>query len=138
MRLSEVMLLADMLGAMRINKVKDSDAKAALNRSFVAVQRHRRAFYRDRDEIVEKYRSDYADELAEIAKGKPESEAIQKAKADLSVAINGLLDAEVEVALCPASVEPLYDPDIWGPDDTLAQIANTVDVLVQHGAAKEE
>jgi len=131
MRLSEVMLVGDVLGAMKINKVKDADTRAGLNKWFLATLKHRKGFERDKDELVRKFRSDFAEELAR-------GEELTAEKEELAKAVEELLKPDVEMGIPPVDAEPLTDPDIWGAEDTLGQIANTVALLVRSGVAKEE
>ena len=132
MNLATAKVVCDILVAMKINRIKDKDAKLVLTKDFVAVRKAVKAVDDDRREISDKFRSDWEDELQNETK----SVAYLKAVKDANEAVRALYFAEAEIEVEKVKADLLLDPELWGEDDTLGQIANSVDFLVQAGLAE--
>lgn len=133
MKLSTAKVIGDILLAIKINRIEDGVAKSQLMKNFLAVRKVVKEADYDRDELAKKFREDWADEL-----GRPDkSEAYLKAEAEANAAVVGIYEVEVVLDLLPVPSNLLYDPDLWGANDTLGQIANSVDFLVANGVAEE-
>lgn len=132
MNLATAKVVCDILVAMKINRIKDKDAKLALTRTFVSVRNALRPVEADRDALSEKFRADWADEIG----SKDKSYAYHKAEAEANEAIREMYDRDAGVSVDKVSADLLYDPELWGADDTLGQIANSVDFLVRAGIAE--
>lgn len=132
MNLATAKVVCDILVAMKINRIKDKDAKLALTKDFVAVRKAVKAVDDDRREISDKFRSDWEDELQNETK----SVAYLEAENEANEAVRALYFAEAEIEVEKVKADLLLDPELWGEDDTLGQIANSVDFLVQAGLAE--
>lgn len=133
MKLSTAKVLGDILLAMRINRISDKEAKSVLTNDYLAIRKAVKDANADRDELARKFREDWADEMNNPVK----SDEFSKAESDTKAAIVELYDKEADIELRPVKAELLYEPDLWGESDTLGQIANTVDLLVENGIATE-
>lgn len=132
MNLATAKVARDILVAMKINKVRDKDAKLALTRDFVAIRRAVKSVEDDHKAIADKFRSDWADELQNETK----SVAYLEAENEANEAVRALYFADAEIELEKVKADTLFDPELWGADDTLGQIANSVDFLVEAGVAE--
>lgn len=132
MNLATAKVVCDILVAMKINRIKDKDAKLALTKDFVAVRKAVKAVDDDRREISDKFRSDWEDELQNETK----SVAYLEAENEANEAVRALYFADAEIEVEKVKADLLLDPELWGEDDTLGQIANSVDFLVQAGLAE--
>lgn len=133
MKLSTAKVLGDILVAMRINRIPDKDAKAILTKDFLAIRRAVKDADADREELAKKFREDWADELIKPDK----SDDYKKAEAEANAAILAIYEQEADIDLKSVPSELLYDPELWGENDTLGQIANSVDFLAANGIAEE-
>lgn len=132
MNLATAKVVCDILVAMKINRIQDKDAKLALTKDFVAVRKAVKAVDDDRMEISDKFRSDWADELQNETK----SVAYLEAENEANEAVRALYFADAEIEVEKVKADTLFDPELWGADDTLGQIANSVDFLVRAGLAE--
>ena len=129
MKLSTAKVISDILLAMRINRIEDSSAKSQLMKNFLSIRKVVKEADNDRGELAKKFCEDWADE-----RDRPEkSEAYLKAEAEANAAIVDIYENEVELDLEPVPADLLYDPELWGKNDTLGQIANSVDFLAANG-----
>lgn len=139
MKLADINAIAGVLSGIKINKVADRETKAELGKTYLAVRKALRPFERDRDDLVEKFRSDWKDEITDIlAKKDGDRTAFEQAQADLNAAVAKMLnEGEAEVALSPVKADALYSPDLWWENATLGDIDNNIAFLVKHGVAEE-
>lgn len=133
MKLSTAKVISEILLAMKINRLSNKDAKATLTKDFLALRKVVKEADDDREELSKKFREDWAEELLKEDK----SEAYKKALDEANAAIMGLYEKEVDITLEPVPSELLFDTELWGDDNTLGQIANSVDLLIVNGVAKE-
>lgn len=134
MKLSTAKVISEILLAMKINRLSNKDAKATLTKDFLALRKVVKEADDDREELSKKFREDWAEELLKTDK----SDAYKKALDEANAAIMALYDREADVPLDPVPSGVLFDTELWGEDNTLGQIANSVDFLVANGIAKEE
>lgn len=133
MKLSTAKVISEILLAMKINRLSNKDAKATLTKDFLALRKVVKEADDDREELSKKFREDWAEELLKEDK----SEEYKKALDEANAAIMGLYEKEVDIILEPVPSEMLFDTELWGDDNTLGQIANSVDLLTVNGVAKE-
>lgn len=134
MKLSVAKVIGEILLAMKINRLQDKDAKAILMKDYLAIRKAVKDVNGESEDLARKFREDWAEELAKPDK----SEAFRKAQEEANAAIVELYEREEEIALAPVPAGILFDSELWGEDNTIGQIANTVDFLVANGIAKEE
>ena len=132
MNLATAKVVGDILVALRINRIQDKDAKLALTRVFVSVRKALRSVEADRKEIADKFHADWADEIG----SKEKSYAYLKAEAEANEAVREMYNRDAGLVLEKVPAELLLDPELWGEDDTLGQISNSVDFLVDAGVAE--
>ena len=133
MKLSTAKALANILLAMKINRIADKEAKAVITKDYLAIRRAVKDTDADCEELAKKFREDWADEMNNPHK----TSAFRKAEAEANAALVELYDKEADIDLRPVKAELLYDAELWGENDTLGQIANSVDFLVENGIAEE-
>lgn len=133
MKLSTAKVISEILLAMKINRLSDKEVKAILTKDYLALRKVVKEVDNDREELSKKFREDWAEELLKEDK----SEAYKKALDEANAAIMGLYEKEVDITLEPVPSEMLFDTELWGDDNTLGQIANSVDLLIVNGVAKE-
>lgn len=133
MKLSTAKVIGDILLAMKINRIADKDAKAVLTKDFLAIHKAVKCADDDREALATKFRDDWADEMEKTEK----SAVYMKAEAEANMTIFALYDKDADIELQPVKAELLYNPDLWGENDTLGQIANSVRLLVVNGIASE-
>lgn len=140
MKLADINAIAGVLAGIKINKISDKATKDEISKSFLAVRKALRPFERDREELVEKFRSDWKDEITDIlAKKDGDRTAFEQAQADLNAAIVKMLnEGEAEVSFSPVKSDALFNPDPWWENATLGDIDNNIAFLVKMGVAKEE
>jgi len=139
MKLADINAIGGVLSALRINCIKDKGAKDAVSDSFLSVRKALRPFEKDKDELVEKFRSDWKDEIRTIlSKKEGGHEAYYAAERDLNGAILKMLDErEADVTFSHVKADILYSPELWGDKITLGEIDDMVSFLVKHGVAEE-
>ena len=133
MKLSTAKVISEILLAMKINRLADKEVKAILTKDYLALRKVVKEVDNDREELSKKFREDWAEELSKTDK----SDAYKKAEAEANAAIMGLYEKEADIVLEPVPSEVLFDTELWGDDNTLGQIANSVDLLIVNGIAKE-
>lgn len=139
MKLSIINTIAGVLAGVKINKISDRAAKDEISKSYLAVRKALRPFERDRDDLVEKFRSDWKDEIAAIlAKDGGDHTACIKAQEDLNNTIVKMLeDGTADVAFTTVKADILFNPDLWFDNATLGEIDKNIAFLVKHGVAEE-
>ena len=139
MKLADINAIAGVLAGIKIKKISDKATKDEINKSFLAARKALRPFEKDRDELAEKFRSDWKDEIMALhAKKEGDYTAFNQAQADLNATIVKMLnEAEAEVSFSPVKSDFLFSPDLWWEDATLGEIAENIAFLVKHGVAEE-
>lgn len=133
MKLANAKVLGDILLAMKINRIADKDAKKALTKSFLSLRKAVKEADEDREEIARKFREDWAEEIRKSE----HSDEYVKAENEANESIRELYDKDVDIQLSPVDAEVLYEPSLWGEDDTLGQIENSVEFLILNGIATQ-
>lgn len=133
MKLSTAKVIGDILLAMKINRIADKDAKAVLAKDFLAIRKAVKGADDDREALATKFRDDWADEIGKAEK----SAEYMKAEAEANVTLFAIYDKEADIELQSVKAELLYNPDLWGEDDTFGQIDNSVKLLIANGIAIE-
>lgn len=143
MKVSAIVTLDGILSGIKINRIKDRDAKDALLQDYLAIHRIAKAVEGEKKEIVDKFQDDWRDSLAPVQelreKGVPVigHDDYLDAEQDALRTIATLYEKEEEIALVPVPSGTLCNPDIWAEDITLGQIPGTIDFLVEQGVAKD-
>lgn len=139
MKLAEINAIAGVLAGIKINKIADKSTKDEISKSFLAVRKALRPFERDRNELVEKFRSDWKDEItADLAKKDFDRTTFEQAKADLNNTIAKMLnEGESDISFSPVKSDILFNPDLWWENATLGEIDNSIAFLVKHGVTEE-
>lgn len=133
MKLSETMIVAEILAGIKINKIEDKGTKSALLKDYLAIRKAAREADDAKGEIVRKFQEDWADELKAVRafreKHKPVIGHLDflEAERDANRAIVDTLDAQVELDIIPVKIEAV---EAVSEDITLEQIAFLVDMGV--------
>lgn len=133
MKLSTAKVIGDILLAMKINRIPDKDAKSVLMKNHLVIRRVMKEVDADREELARKFREDWANEKEKTER----SEEYKKAEEDVKAAIIALYEKDVLIELKPVPSSLLYHAELWGENDTIGQIANSVEFLVANGVATE-
>lgn len=131
MKLSTAKIIGDILLAIKINRIEDKDAKAVLMNNHLVIRRAMRDVNADREEIARKFREDWADEIGKAER----SEECKRAEDDAKAAIVALYEQDASIELKPVPASLLYNPELWGENDTIGQIENSVEFLIENGVA---
>ena len=117
---------AGILSGIKLNRIADKDAKAALLKDYLALRKVEKDAEADKDEIIRKFQEDWKDELAAVQSFREKNRPVighldyLEAEKDANKAITAIFSAEVEIDL--ASVETSAVAD-FSEDITLEQIA---------------
>ena len=121
-----IIALAEILAGMKINKVVNKEAKAALLKDYLALRKEAKQADADREEIVRKFQDDWAEELPKVEsfrrQGKPVVGHLDylEAEKDANKAISDIFSQEVDIDLTAVPIDAL---DAVSEDITLEQIA---------------
>ena len=129
MKRNNASAVSGILMGIKINRIPDKGAKIALFGSYLAVHKVTNELIADGGELRKKFHEDWKDEVASPTK----SDAYLKAEECANETLRLLGENEVELAITPAPRECLQDPELWGEDDTLGDIAVKIDYLVKNG-----
>ena len=122
--------IAEILGGIKINRIEDKEAKAALLKDYLAIRKEARQAGADRDEIIRKFQDDWKDEIPAIGKfragGKPVLGHLDylEAEKDANKAICDLFSQEVEIDIAPARMDAI---SAFSEDITLEALAFLMD-----------
>lgn len=103
MTIATINMLVSILGGMKLNKITDKRVKASLVNDYLHLRKFAKEAETDRQELVEKFQSDWEDELPQVEAfrqdGKPVvgHDAYLEAEKDANKAISGLFTRDVEV-----------------------------------------
>lgn len=103
MTIATINMLVSILGGMKLNKITDKRVKASLVNDYLHLRKFAKEAEADRQELVEKFQSDWEDELPQVEAfrqdGKPVvgHDAYLEAEKDANKAISGLFTRDVEV-----------------------------------------
>lgn len=126
MKISIASTAASILSGIRLNRITDKDAKAALLKDYLALRRVAREADADKDEIIRKFQEDWADELRAVQSFREKNRTVighldyLEAEKDANKAISAIFSADVEIDLSPVEISAVAD---FSEDITLEQIA---------------
>lgn len=135
--------LAAILGGIKINRIEDKDAKAALLKDYLALRKVAKEARADKDEIIRKFQEDWKEEIPAVEKFRRENKPVLghldylEAERDANKAIGEIFANEVEVEIEPIRESPLYNPDCWDINIKAADIPGAIDYLKDNGVIKE-
>lgn len=133
MKLSETMIVAEILAGIKINRIEDKGAKSALLKDYLAIRRAAKEADEAKAEIVRKFQEDWADEIKAVRSFREKHKPVighldfLEAERDANRAIVDTLDAQVELDIIPVKIEAV---EAVSEDITLEQIAFLVDMGV--------
>ena len=133
MKLSETMIVAEILAGIKINRIEDKVAKTALLKDYLAIRRAAKEADDATGEIVRKFQEDWADEIQAVRSFREKHKPVighldfLEAERDANKAIVDTLDSEVELDITPVKIEAV---EAVSEDITLEQIAFLVDLGV--------
>ena len=126
MKISAASTAASILSGIRLNRITDKDAKAALLKDYLALRRVAKEADADKDEIIRKFQEDWADELRAVQSFREKNRPVighldyLEAEKDANKAISAIFSADVEIDLSPVEISAVAD---FSEDITLEQIA---------------
>ena len=128
MRLSRhtIVDLATILGGIKINRIEDKDAKAALLKDYLALRKVEKEALADKDEIIRKFQEDWKDEIPAVEKFRRENKPVighldyLEAERDANKAIVDTFSQEVDIDLAPVKMDAI---SAFSDDITLESIA---------------
>ena len=103
MTIATINMIVGILAGMKLNKISDKKVKATLVNDYLHLRKHVKDTEADRKELVDKFQSDWADELDAVEAFRRENkpvvghDAYLDAERDANKAISGLFEREVEV-----------------------------------------
>lgn len=118
--------LAGILGGIKINRIEDKDAKAALLKDYLALRKVAKDAEADRDEIVRKFQEDWKDEIPAIEQYRKEGKQVighldyLDAEKDANRAIVDTFSQEVDIDLATVKMDAI---SAFSEDITLESIA---------------
>lgn len=129
--------VAWILSGIKINRMEDKEAKAALMKDYLALRKACKMAQEDKEEIVKKFQEDWKDEFDAVNKCRRANKPVVghadylDAENDAEKAISDILSREVELDIVPVP----FDAFSGASDEiTLEQIA----VLQESGIMKEQ
>lgn len=126
MKLAAINIAAGILSGIKLNRITDKDAKAALLRDYLALRKVCKEAEAEKDEIIRKFQDDWADELKAVQAFRDKGEKVAghddylDAEKDANKAIQDIFSAIVDIDLSPAKIDAIID---FSEDITLEQIA---------------
>jgi hypothetical protein len=126
MKISTASTAASILSGIRLNRITDKDAKAALLKDYLALRRVAKEADADKDEIIRKFQEDWADELRAVQSFREKNRPVighldyLEAEKDANKAISAIFSADAEIDLSPVEISAVAD---FSEDITLEQIA---------------
>ena len=103
MTIATINMLVTILGGMKLNKISDKKVKTSLVNNYLHLRRFVKDTENDRKELVEKFQSDWADELDGVEALRRENKPVVghdsylEAEKDANKAISDLFTKEVAV-----------------------------------------
>ena len=107
MTIATINVLVGILAGMKLNKISDKKVKTALVNDYLHLRRFAKEADADRKELVDKFQSDWTDELDEVEAFRRENKPVVghdsylEAERDANKAISDLFTKEVEVDIQP-------------------------------------
>jgi len=126
MTIATINAIAQLLSGVKINKIEDKDAKAALLKDYLAIRRVVKDADDAKNELIRKFQEDWADVLPAVQAFRDRSETVVgyddylEAEKDANKAIQDIYAGDVDIDLSPVKMEAIMD---FSEDITLEQIA---------------
>lgn len=126
MTIAVINAIAGLLSGMKINRISDKEAKAALLKDYLALRRVVKDADEAKGEIIRKFQDDWEDELPAVQAFRDRNEpvvgheAYMEAEKDANKAIQAVFSEDVDVDLSPVELGAIMD---FSEDITLEQIA---------------
>lgn len=126
MKVETINIAAGILSRMKINKIEDKDAKAALLKDYLALRKVAKEADEDKNEIIKKFQDDWHEELSEVEAFRRENKPVEghkeylDAERDANKAISDILAGEADVNLTPIALDAVT---ALSDDITLEQVA---------------
>lgn len=130
MKAAVAISLVEILAGIKINRIEDKDAKAALLKDYLALRKIAKAAEADRDEIVRKFQDDWREELPAVESYRREGKPVVghldylEAERDANKAIVDTFSQEVDIALVPVKMDAI---SAFSEDITLEAVAALAD-----------
>ena len=130
MKAAVAISLVEILAGIKINRIEDKDAKAALLKDYLALRKVAKAAEADRDEIVRKFQDDWREELPAVEKFRREGKPVVghldylEAERDANKAIVDTFSQEVDIDLSPVRMDAI---SAFSEDITLEAVAALAD-----------
>lgn len=131
MKLVDINTTAGILSGMKLNKIEDKRAKAALLKDYIALRKLAKDAMDDKNEIISKFKEDWKDELADVQAYRDKNEpvvghdAYLEAERDANEAIQDILLREVDIELTKVDMTVFTG---FSDDITFEQIAFLLEV----------
>ena len=131
MKLVDINTTAGILSGMKLNKIEDKRAKAALLKDYLALRKLAKEAMDDKNEIIGKFKEDWKDELADVQAYRDKNEpvvghdAYLEAERDANEAIQDILLREVDIELTKVDMTVFTG---FSDDITFEQIAFLLEV----------
>lgn len=131
MKLVDINTTAGILSGMKLNKIEDKRAKAALLKDYLTLRKLAKEAMDDKNEIISKFKEDWKDELADVQAYRDKNEpvvghdAYLDAERDANEAIQDILLREVDVELTKVDMTVFTS---FSDDITFEQIAFLLEV----------
>lgn len=126
MTIATINAIAQLLSGVKINKIEDKDAKAALLKDYIALRRVVKDADEAKNELIRKFQEDWAEVLPAVQAFRDKNEAVVgyddylEAEKDANKAIQDIYAEDVDIDLSPVKMEAIMD---FSEDITLEQIA---------------
>ena len=111
MKLATINMLVSILGGIKLNKILDKKVKATLVNDYLHLRKFVKEGEAERQDLVDKFQSDWADELASVEAFRRDGkkvvghDAYLDAEKDANKAISDIFAREVEVDIKPVPMD---------------------------------
>ena len=128
MKIETIANISRILAGIKINKLTDKDVKTALVNDYLYLRKIIREADEERRELVDKFQSDWMDELEAVEAFRREDKPVEgheeylEAERDANKAIAEIFGKDVEVELAPVKLDAFLSA-CAGEEVTLEQIA---------------
>ena len=107
--------LVSLLSRIKLNKISDKETKMTLLKDFLALKQISRRAEENRQELIDKLSTDWAEEFQEVGMLRAENKPVDghkeflEAEADTVKLINEIFTEDVEVNLTPVELDKFVD-----------------------------
>jgi len=126
MTIATINAIAQLLSGVKINKIEDKEAKAALLKDYLAIRKVVKDADDAKNELIRKFQEDWAEVLPAVQAFRDRNETVVgyddylEAEKDANKAIQDIYAGDVDIDLSPVKMEAIMD---FSEDITLEQIA---------------